>query len=63
MSLFARVFNLLDARYFDGKVFANTGSPDYGLVPLSQDRLQLADPTRYYPPRRFEIGISMNSSL
>jgi len=63
MSLFARVFNLLDARYFNGSVFANTGSPDYGLFPLSQDKNQLANPTRYYSPRRIEIGVSMNSSF
>lgn len=63
MSFFVRAFNLLDARYFQGDVFANTGSPDYGLFPLSQDRFKLANPTRYYPPRRIEIGISMNSSL
>lgn len=61
MSFFARVFNLLNARYFNGEVFANTGSPDYGLLPLSQDRNKLANPTRYYPPRRIEVGISMNS--
>jgi outer membrane receptor for ferrienterochelin and colicin len=62
MSVFARVFNLFDTRFFNGFVFDNTGSPDYGLFPLSTDRNQLADPTRYYAPRRFEIGISMNSS-
>jgi len=61
MSFFARVFNLFDARYFNGAVFANTGSPDYALLPLSQDRNQLANPTRYYPPRRIEVGISVNS--
>ena len=61
VNFFVRVFNLLDARYFNGAVFANTGSPDYGLFPLSQDRDLLADPTRYYPPRRVEIGFTMNS--
>jgi outer membrane receptor protein involved in Fe transport len=63
MSLFLRVFNVLDSRYFNGFVFANTGSPDYGLFPLSQDRNKLADPTRYYAPRRVEIGVSINSSF
>ena len=63
MSFFVRVFNMLDTRYFNGDVFANTGSPDYGLFPLSQDKNKLADPTRYYAPRRIEIGISMNSAL
>lgn len=61
MSVFVRVFNLLNARYFNGSVFATTGSPDYGLFPLSQDRNGLANPTRYYPPRRVELGISVNS--
>jgi hypothetical protein len=63
MSAFVRVFNLLDARYFNGKVFANTGSPDYGLFPLSKDRNQLADPTRYYAPRRIEVGVLISSSF
>jgi outer membrane receptor protein involved in Fe transport len=63
LSLFLRVFNLFDARYFNGKVFANTGSPDYGLFPEAQDKNQLADPTRYYAPRRIELGVSMNSSF
>ncbi len=63
MSLFLRVFNLFDARYFNGTVFSNTGSPDYGLFPQSSDRNQLANPTRYYAPRRIEIGVSMNSSF
>ena len=62
MSVFARVFNLFNARYFNGSVFANTGSPDYSTTPYT-DRGSLADPTRYYAPRRFEIGISLNSSL
>ena len=29
MSLFARVFNLFDTRYFNGAVFSSTGSPYY----------------------------------
>jgi len=61
--VFLRVFNLFNARYFNGTVFATTGSPDYGLFPLSQDRNELANPTRYYAPRRIEIGISMNSPI
>ncbi|MBM2840254.1 MAG: hypothetical protein HW412_782 [Bacteroidetes bacterium] len=61
MSFFARVFNLFDARYFNGSVFASTGSPDYSLFPLAQDKAELAKPTRYYAPRRVEFGVSMNS--
>jgi outer membrane receptor protein involved in Fe transport len=55
-SLFARVFNLLDARYFNGFVFNSTGSPDYSRFP-KPDEVTLMDPSRYYPPRRIEIGI------
>lgn len=62
MSLFARVFNLFDATYFNGDVFASTGSPTYSTTP-AKDRNRLADPTRFYPPRRYEIGISMNSAF
>ena len=62
MSLFARVFNLFDARYFNGDVFSTTGSPDYSTE-VFKDRNRLADPTRYYPPRRIEVGIQMNSSF
>jgi outer membrane receptor protein involved in Fe transport len=59
---FARVFNLFNARYFNGFVFANTGSADYSVNPTT-DAATLADPTRYYAPRRIELGISLNSSL
>ena len=62
MSIFARVFNLFDATFFNGFVFANTGSPDYSLTPTA-DRNTLIDPTRYYAPRRIEIGVTMNSNL
>jgi len=62
-SLFGRVFNLLDTRFFgDGFIFSNTGSPDYSLNPVG-DRTKLADPDRFYPPRRVEIGFTFNSSL
>ena len=60
MSLFARVFNLLDATFFNGFVYANTGSPAYSITPVT-DRNSLIDPTRFYPPRRIEIGLSLNS--
>jgi len=62
LSLFARVFNLFDATYFNGFVYSNTGSPYYSLTPAA-DRNSLADPTRYYSPRRIEIGVSMSSIL
>lgn len=62
MSVFGRVFNLFDATYFNGSVFTTTGSPDYSTTPAT-DRNRLLDPTRYYAPRRIEIGIAVNSSL
>jgi len=62
MSFFARVFNLFNASYFNGDVFASTGSPTYSTTP-AKDRNRLADPTRFYPPRRYEVGITMNSSF
>ncbi len=63
MSLFARGFNLLDARFaLGGFVFGDTGSPDYSLNPVGE-RGTLMNPLRYYPPRRIEIGLTVNSSL
>ena len=59
-SLFARVFNLLDTRSANGFVFASTGSADYSRFPEA-DRVSLSDPTRYYAPRRIEVGISLES--
>ena len=51
-----RVFNLFDARYFNGPVFASTGSPYYSRFPEA-DEVALADPTRFYAPRRIEVGV------
>jgi outer membrane receptor protein involved in Fe transport len=62
LSVFARVFNLFNTTFFNGFVFSNTGSPDYSLTPIT-DQNTLANPTRYYAPRRIEIGVSMNSIL
>lgn len=56
---FLRVFNLFDATYFNGYVFPTTGSPDYSATPFT-DRFELADPTRFYSPRKVEIGISLS---
>jgi outer membrane receptor protein involved in Fe transport len=60
VSLFSRVVNLLDTRFVNGFVFDDTGSPDYSLNPVGQ-RATLADPGRYYPPRRVEVGITVSS--
>jgi len=61
MSVFARIFNLFDARFANGFIFTDTGSPDYSLNPVG-DRAVLNDPGRFYPPRRIEVGISLNGS-
>ncbi|MBD3334018.1 MAG: TonB-dependent receptor [Candidatus Eisenbacteria bacterium] len=58
--LFARVFNLFDTRFFNGPVFNSTGSPYYSRF-TEANRVALADPTRYYPPRRVEVGLSLSS--
>lgn len=57
-SLFGRVFNLTDTRFFNGGVFDTSGSPFYSRFP-TKDRGSLQDPTRLYAPRRVEIGISL----
>jgi outer membrane receptor protein involved in Fe transport len=59
LGFFARVFNLLDTRYFNGAVFSSTGSPYYSRNP--GDVVALNDPTRFYAPRRIEIGLTWNS--
>jgi outer membrane receptor protein involved in Fe transport len=60
VSLFARVFNLLDTRFFNGAVYPSTGSPYYTRF-TEADRVALGDPTRFYPPRRIEVGLSLGS--
>lgn len=59
ISVFFRVFNLLDTKFANGFVFSDTGNPDYSLNPIG-DRAMLANPTRFYPPRRIEIGLTIN---
>jgi outer membrane receptor protein involved in Fe transport len=58
--VFGRVFNALDARYRNGFVFSNSGSPYYSRYPAA-DQVTLADPTRFYPPRRIEVGLTFNT--
>ncbi|MEQ1832148.1 MAG: TonB-dependent receptor [Candidatus Eisenbacteria bacterium] len=57
-NLFARVFNAFDSRYFNGFVFATTGQPDYSRSP-TVDAGTLDDPTRFFGPRRLEVGITL----
>lgn len=61
-TLFVNVYNVFDTRFFNGFVFADTGSPDYARVP-SAFIPQLSDPDRFYPPRRIELGLSLGSGL
>ena len=59
VTLFGRAFNVLDSRFSNGFVFANSGSPYY-TFPLTSSAIgQLNDPTRFYGPRRLEFGITM----
>lgn len=61
LSLFLRVFNLLNTRNANGFVFSTTGSADYSQFPFL-DRVQLSNPGRFHEPRRIEIGISIASN-
>jgi outer membrane receptor protein involved in Fe transport len=58
VSAFMRVFNLTDARFNNGFVFNTSGSPYYSRFP-AKDYVTLADPTRYYAPRRIEVGVTL----
>jgi outer membrane receptor protein involved in Fe transport len=60
LSVFARIFNLLNTHYVNGFVFNTTGSPDYSVNPVA-DKVMLRNPARFQEPRRIEIGISFRS--
>jgi hypothetical protein len=57
---FARAFNLFDARFYNGAVFATTGSPYVPRQWTVGDRVAASDPLRYYAPRRLEVGLSFS---
>jgi outer membrane receptor protein involved in Fe transport len=57
---FLRVFNLLDTRFDNGFVFPSSGDPYYSRF-AGTDYGMLADPTRYYGPRRIEAGLTLNA--
>lgn len=59
---FARIFNALDSRFFNGFVFSNSGSPYYSSVLGLSERAQLENPTRFLGPRRIEVGVSLGGS-
>lgn len=56
VSAFLRTINLLNEHFVNGFVFTETGSPDYSQFP-ARDRATLEDPSRFYQPRRVEIGL------
>jgi len=56
--IFLRVFNLFDTRFDNGFVFTSTGDPYYSRFPGS-DLGTLEDPTRFYAPRRIELGLTL----
>ncbi len=55
--VFLRVFNLFDARFFNGPVFTTTGSPYYSRTVSPSEAIALRNPTRFYSPRRIEFGV------
>lgn len=57
--VFMRMFNVFDTRFFNGAVYSSTGSPYYSRFPVT-DRVALADPTRFYAPRRVEVGMRVS---
>ncbi|HET6568602.1 MAG TPA: TonB-dependent receptor [Rhodothermales bacterium] len=57
---FVRVFNLFDTHFFNGFVYADTGSPFYTLNPTAQRN---PDPGRLFAPRRVEVGISLRGLI
>jgi outer membrane receptor protein involved in Fe transport len=57
LGIVGRVFNALDTRFFNGSVFPSTGSPFYSRD-IAADRIALGDPSRFYGPRRIELGVS-----
>jgi outer membrane receptor protein involved in Fe transport len=61
VSVFGRALNALDETFFNGFVFPSTGSPYYSRFPEA-DKVSLADPTRFYAPRRIEVGLRFGSA-
>ncbi len=57
LGAFVRIFNVFDTEYFNGTVFATTGSPYYSLFPVT-DQFALSNPSLLYSPRRIEVGVS-----
>jgi outer membrane receptor protein involved in Fe transport len=61
-TVFARAFNVFDARFFNGFVFPSSGRPDYTRFAGDEGQASiLADPTRFYGPRRVELGVTLRA--
>ena len=60
LSLFFRIFNVFNTHFVNGFVFFTTGSPDYTQFP-EVNQGALIDPSRFYEPRRIEIGITIGN--
>jgi outer membrane receptor protein involved in Fe transport len=58
VSVFGRIFNLFDTRFFNGFVFSSSGSPYYSVYSPA-DVAQLSNPSRFYAPRRVEVGLTL----
>ena len=56
---FVRVFNAFDSRFFNGFVFPSSGQPDYSRFAVT-DQGAMRDPTRFYEPRRIEVGVTLH---
>jgi len=57
VTAYLTVSNVFDARFWNGTVFASSGSPYYSRTNNSSDQNELSDPTRYYGPRRLILGV------
>jgi outer membrane receptor protein involved in Fe transport len=57
---FVRVFNAFDSRFFNGFVFPSSGQVGYSRF-VQVEAGQLADPTRFYAPRRIEVGVTLRA--
>ena len=60
LTVFARVFNVFDQRFFNGSVFADDREPVLLAVLRPTSRI-IDDPTRYFAPRRIEVGLTLAS--
>ena len=60
-----RVFNLFDTRFFNGAVFASTGSPYYSRYPSPAEEVSLAesDALLSAPPDRGRRALGLRGTM